>query len=92
MNNHSETRMGRLGYRPPSDVPEPRLVLLEFVLDERVAVITLNRPHADNAITTELAAQFIEVLETIAARPSARVAVITAAGDRAFSVGGDLDQ
>jgi hypothetical protein len=67
-------------------------VLLEFVLDERVAVITLNRPHADIAITTKLAVQFIEVLETIAARPSVRVAILTAAGDRAFSVGGDLYQ
>jgi len=55
-----------------------------------VAIITLNRPHADNAITTELARQLIEILETVAARPSVRVAVITSAGDRAFSVGGDL--
>ena len=55
-----------------------------------VAVITLNRPHADNAVTTELAAQLIEVLETIAARPSVRVAILTGAGVRAFSVGGDL--
>jgi enoyl-CoA hydratase len=93
MNSHSDTRMGRLGYRPPADVPEPEhLVLLEFVQDGRVAVITLNRPHADNAITTELAVQFIEALETIAARPSVRVAIIGAAGDRAFSVGGDLYQ
>ena len=93
MGNHSETRMGRLGYRPPEDVPEPeQLVLLEFVQEGRVALITLNRPHADNAITTELAVQFIEVLETIAARPSVRVAILTAAGDRAFSVGGDLYQ
>ena len=57
-----------------------------------MAIITLNRPHADNAITTELAAQLIEVLETIAARPSVRVAILTGAGDRAFSVGGDLYQ
>ena len=57
-----------------------------------MAVITLNRPHADNAITTELAAQLIEVLETIAARASVRAAIITGAGDRAFSVGGDLYQ
>jgi enoyl-CoA hydratase/carnithine racemase len=34
----------------------------------------------------------IEVLETIAARPSVRVAILTGAGDRAFSVGGDLYQ
>ena len=57
-----------------------------------MAVVTLNRPHADNAITTELAASLIEVLETIAARATVRVAIITGAGDRAFSVGGDLRQ
>jgi enoyl-CoA hydratase len=85
--------MKRLGYRPPADVPEPdQLVLVEYVSGGRVAIITLNRPHADNAITTELAAQLIEVLETIAARPSVRVAILTGAGDRAFSVGGDLYQ
>ena len=90
---NAETRMQRLGYRKPDDVAEPeQLVLVEYVSDGRVAIITLNRPHADNAITTELAAQLIEVLETIAARTSVRVAIITGAGDRAFSVGGDLYQ
>jgi enoyl-CoA hydratase len=93
MADKNETRMGRLGYRPPLDVAEPdQLVLTEFVSDGRVAIMTLNRPHADNAITTELAAQLIEVLETIAARSSVRAAIITGAGDRAFSVGGDLYQ
>ena len=87
------TRMQRMGYVTPSSVPEPeRPVLLEYVSDARVAVVTLNRPHADNAITTELAASLIDVLETIAARPSVRCAVLTGAGDRAFSVGGDLYQ
>jgi enoyl-CoA hydratase len=87
------TRLQRLGYRTPDDVPEPeRLVLVEYVSGGCVAVITLNRPHADNAITTELAAELIEILETIAARASVRVAIITGAGDRAFSVGGDLRQ
>ena len=89
----TDTRIERLGYRAPSDVAEPdQLVLVEYVSGGRVAIITLNRPHADNAITTELAAQLIEVLETIAARASVRVAIITGAGDRAFSVGGDMWQ
>ena len=93
MTDDTDTRMQRLGYRPPADVAEPdQLVLVEYVSGGRVAIITLNRPHADNAITTELAAQLIEILETIAARPSVRVAIITGAGDRAFSVGGDLYQ
>ncbi len=91
--SNPQTRMQRLGYRKPADVAEPdQLVLVEYVSGGRVAIITLNRPHADNAITTELAAQLIEVLETIAARSSMRVAIMTGAGDRAFSVGGDLYQ
>jgi enoyl-CoA hydratase len=85
--------MQRLGYRAPTDATEPdQLVLVEYVSGGRIAIITLNRPHADNAITTELAAQLIEVLETIAAQSSVRVAIITGSGDRAFSVGGDLYQ
>ena len=67
-------------------------MLVEYVSDGRVAVVTLNRPHADNAITTELAAALIEILETVAARTTVRVAVLTGAGDRAFSVGGDMRQ
>ena len=57
-----------------------------------MAVITLNRPHADNAITTEMGARLTEILETIGVRPAVRVAIITGAGDRAFSVGSDLRQ
>jgi enoyl-CoA hydratase len=93
MIDNTVTRMRGLGYRTPLDIAEPdQLVLVEYVSGGRVAIITLNRPHADNAITTELAAQLIEVLETIAARASVRVAILTGAGDRAFSVGGDLYQ
>ena len=53
MTDENNTRMRRLGYRKPADVAEPdELVLVEFVSDGRVAIITLNRPHADNVITT----------------------------------------
>ncbi len=87
------TRMQRIGYRTPIDAPEPNQpVLVDYLSGGRVAVVTLNRPHADNAITTELAACLIEGLETIAARATVRVAIVTGAGDRAFSVGGDLRQ
>jgi enoyl-CoA hydratase/carnithine racemase len=93
MTETNRTRIQQLGYRKPDEVAEPdQLVLVEYVSRGRVAIITLNRPHADNAITTELAAQLIEILETVAARPSVRVAILTGAGDRAFSVGGDLRQ
>ena len=93
MTDTANTKMRKIGYRPPEDVAEPdELVLVEYVSGGRIAIITLNRPHADNAVTTELAAQLIEVLETLAARTSVRVVILTGAGDRAFSVGGDLYQ
>lgn len=78
---------------PPAGLAEPDLpVLVEYVAGGRVALITLNRPHADNAITTEMGTHLTEILETIAVRPSVRVAILTGAGERAFSVGSDLRQ
>ena len=78
---------------PPSDGDEPDSpVLVDYVSGERIAVVTLNRPHADNAITTEMGARLTEVVEEIAVRPAVRVVVLTGAGDRAFSVGSDLRQ
>ena len=49
MTDNSDTRIKRLGYRAPADVAEPdQLVLVEYASGGRVAVITLNRSHADN--------------------------------------------
>jgi enoyl-CoA hydratase len=90
----STERWKALDFGPPAagveDTEPP--VLLDFTDDEQVAVITLNRPHADNAITTEMGARLTEVLETISVRSAVRVAIITGAGTRAFSVGSDLRQ
>src|SRR5207247_7884987 len=77
----------------PSGAAEPdQPVLVEYVSDGRIAVITLNRPQADNASTTELGARLTESLETIAVRPPVRAVILTGAGQRAFSVGSDLRQ
>jgi enoyl-CoA hydratase len=78
---------------PPSNGEEPESpVLVDYLADGRVALITLNRPHADNAITTEMGARLTEIVETIAVRTAIRVVVLTGAGERAFSVGSDLRQ
>src|SRR5215218_510557 len=78
---------------PPPDVVETEPpVLLDYLSDGQVALVTLNRRHADNAISTEMGARLTEVVETIAVRPAVRVVVLTGAGDRAFSVGSDLRQ
>jgi enoyl-CoA hydratase len=86
-------RWDALDFSPPStdagDAGDP--VLLEYEGDGRLALITLNAPP-DNAITTEMGARLTEVLETIAVRTEVRVAIITGAGEHAFSVGSDLRQ
>ena len=79
--------------RPSADAEEPESsVLVDYRKDDQIAVITLNRPQADNAITTEMGARLTEIVETIAVRTAVRVVVLTGAGERAFSVGSDLRQ
>src|SRR3954469_15775338 len=78
---------------PPSDLEEPDSpVLVDYLSDGQVALITLNRPHADNAITTEMGTRLSEIVETIAVRTAVRAVILTGAGERAFSVGSDLRQ
>ena len=55
----------------------------------RIAYITLNRPEAMNAGTIT-GGEFNPVMETFRQDEEAWVGVVTGAGDRAFSVGGDL--
>ena len=58
---------------PPTSTRPSRPCSSTTASDGRVAVITLNRPHADNAITTEMGALLTEVVETIAVRTAVRV-------------------
>jgi E-phenylitaconyl-CoA hydratase len=55
-----------------------------------VTVITLNRPEAHNAVTPEVAKGLQEALLNFREDPEARVAVLTGAGDKAFTAGADL--
>src|SRR6185437_11200978 len=78
---------------PPADAVEPESsVVLDYRDDGRIAVITLNRPHADNAITTEMGSRLTEAFEAVAVKTAVRVVILTGAGARAFSVGSDLRQ
>jgi enoyl-CoA hydratase/carnithine racemase len=61
--------------------------VVDLELDEGVAVITVNRPHARNAIAQ---ATMDELEKAIDAAAGAQALVITGAGDRAFISGGDL--
>jgi len=59
---------------------------------EKVALITLNRPEKLNAMSYELACELDEELTKIENDDNVRVAVLTGAGPRAFSAGGDIHQ
>jgi enoyl-CoA hydratase len=93
MTDQRTTRWKALDFSPPTDEADTESpVLLDHVEGGRIAVVTLNRPHADNAISTEMGVRLTEALETIAVSSAVRVAIVTGAGDRAFSVGSDLRQ
>src|SRR4051812_39676396 len=64
----------------------------ELLVDKRGAVtlITLNRPGAHNSITAGMAVGLAEGIDAFAADDSARVLVITGAGDQAFCSGANL--
>ncbi len=55
-----------------------------------VLVITLNRPHAMNAVNADVSAIVGEALAHAEEDPGVRVVVLTGAGTRAFCAGADL--
>lgn len=57
-----------------------------------IALLTLNRPDAMNAISSELADAMAARLDAISRRRDIRAVVVAAAGNRAFSAGTDLKE
>jgi enoyl-CoA hydratase len=67
---------------PPSAAPATIL--------SGVALLTLDRPRALNALSFDLLDELATALESLDADPSCRAIVITGAGDRAFAAGADI--
>jgi enoyl-CoA hydratase len=57
-----------------------------------IATVTLNRPEAMNAMSTGLRAALADALDALNADPEVRVAILTGAGERAFTAGLDLKE
>jgi enoyl-CoA hydratase/carnithine racemase len=68
------------------------VTLVRVEVAGRVATVTLDRPEALNAISTELALELAAAFEPLATDPGVRAVVLTGAGGRAFCVGADLKQ
>ncbi len=66
-----------------------------FVLYEingSIATVTLNRPQKLNAINYAMADQLMAVLDAIESNAAVRAVILTGAGERAFSAGGDIHE
>ena len=63
--------------------------MVDLELDHGLAVLTIDRPHARNAISLETMDQLDKALD---GAQGARALVVTGAGDRAFVSGGDLKE
>lgn len=55
-----------------------------------VALVTLDRPEALNALSFDLLDELVATLEALDADRSCRAVVVTGAGDRAFAAGADI--
>ena len=58
--------------------------------DGHVLTITINRPDRMNALHPPANAELAQAFDDFAADPDLWVAILTGAGDRAFSAGNDL--
>ncbi|MDX8468966.1 crotonase/enoyl-CoA hydratase family protein [Mesorhizobium sp. VK23B] len=66
------------------------LVLCE--IRDRVAVLTLNRPEKLNALNYALIDRLLAILDRVETDDDVRAVILTGAGERAFSAGGDIHE
>ncbi|TIW99869.1 MAG: enoyl-CoA hydratase, partial [Mesorhizobium sp.] len=69
--------------------------MTDLVLGETrdgVTILTLNRPEKLNALNYALIDRLLAVLDEIEVDGSVRAVILTGAGERAFSAGGDIHE
>src|SRR5947209_9494905 len=60
--------------------------------DERVGIVTLNRPKELNALNFQLVSELAEALDTFDRDEEIRCIVITGAGEKSFAAGADIKE
>jgi enoyl-CoA hydratase len=66
--------------------------VLKIEIADDIAVVTLNRPEAMNALSKAMRQALYDGLKQVEADPNVKVIVLTGAGDRAFTAGLDLKE
>ena len=63
-----------------------------FEEKNHIAYVTINRPERMNALGQEVRKGLIDAFMKVRSETSIRVAIITGAGEKAFSAGADLKE
>lgn len=73
-------------------MPTTRFIRVDVPVDghDGVALVTIDRPEARNALSFALLAELADTLEELDRDGRTRVAILTGAGDRAFAAGADI--
>ena len=73
-------------------MPTTRLIRVDASVEghEGVALVTIDRPEALNALSFALLAELADALETVDRDGRTRVAILTGTGDKAFAAGADI--
>jgi enoyl-CoA hydratase/carnithine racemase len=69
----------------------PELATLSIEVEGEIGTLTLNRPDALNAMSPEMIGELTVASAWLADRAPLRGLIVTGAGDRAFSAGGDVN-
>jgi enoyl-CoA hydratase/carnithine racemase len=68
-----------------------RFTHLLYNLNDGIATVTLNRPEARNALSTEMRHDLRALGDLLLTDSTVKVVIFTGAGDEAFSAGGDIN-
>jgi enoyl-CoA hydratase len=66
--------------------------LVTTEIEDAIAIVTLNRPDAMNALSRALRAELADAMRAVDADDNVRCVILTGAGERAFTAGLDLKE
>src|SRR5204863_4843763 len=73
-------------------IPENMPDFVRIEMEDRLAVVTINRPEAMNALNSALLKELSMAIEHLSMAADVGAIVLTGAGDRAFVAGADIKE
>ncbi|MDD3611692.1 MAG: enoyl-CoA hydratase-related protein, partial [Eubacteriales bacterium] len=66
------------------------MTLINIELEDKIVVVTLNRPKALNALNSELLRELSAALDDLREKNDLRCLIVTGSGEKAFVAGADI--